>query len=65
MDPSGNNREETGELLNPTVDLLLDHLAGAEKQSSSRDLQAFPDFAAIPDEPMSADMQHRNQPTTG
>jgi hypothetical protein len=46
MEPCGNNREETRELLNPTVDLLLDHLAGAEKQSPSPALRAFPDFDA-------------------
>ena len=55
IDPWGSNREHTRELLNRAVDLILDHLAGAEKRSPSPDLREFSDFAAIPDEPMSAE----------
>jgi glutamate/tyrosine decarboxylase-like PLP-dependent enzyme len=52
IDPRGNNRDEARELLNQAVDLMLDHLAGAERRSPAPDLQEFPDFAAIPDEGM-------------
>src|SRR5579863_5065821 len=55
IDPSGGNVNRARELLHEAVELVLEHLAGAEKRSASPDLLEFPGFADIPNEPMSAE----------
>ena len=52
IDPEGSNRAEIRDLLVTVVDLLLEHLATASQRPVSPQVEEYPGFESIPEDPL-------------